>query len=250
MIIDSFSTASDPIITLESCIGPQKHITDTCIITFSDVIMDAVLGSCRCQAAGRIRTCGGETPLYVFPDSKGRLTGIFKAHTGAAMAASDVIEANWLLGAAQFIVFGSCGCLDKEKAQGKYILPTAAYRDEGMSYHYAPPADYIDMPVAKKTARIFDAHGIPYVQGKTWTTDAFYRELRHQMLERKQEGCLAVDMEAAGIQAVCDFHGFSLYYFLMSGDVLDQPEWDEADLRQANHCLDNFRIALLIAENL
>ena len=24
--------------------------------------------------------------------------------------------------------------------KGKYVIPTAAYRDEGMSYHYAPPA--------------------------------------------------------------------------------------------------------------
>ena len=166
------------------------------------------------------------------------------------MAATDVIEINWLVGASQFVVFGSCGCLDREKTQGKYIIPTAAYRDEGMSYHYAPPADYIAMPGAETTARFFASRGLPFALGKTWTTDAFYRELRHQMEARKKEGCLAVDMEAAGIQAVCDHHGLKLYYFLAPGDVLDLPEWDVGGLREANHCLDNFRIALALAESL
>ncbi len=249
MITDSFSLASEPVITCETVIGPQQHIVDTCILTFSDVIMQSVLDEMPWEQVGRIRSCGGDTPLYTVPCGKSRV-GVCKAHTGAAMAASDVIEANWLIGADKFIVFGSCGCLDREKTMGKYVLPTAAYRDEGMSYHYAPPSDYIEMNGADKTAKAFDLLGLPYVKGRVWTTDAFYRELRHQMLERKREGCLAVDMEAAGIQAVCDFHGFSLYYFLMTGDILDQPEWEYGDLSKANHHLDNFRIALKMAEML
>ena len=70
------------------------------------------------------------------------------------------------------------------------------------------------------------------------------------MLERKNEGCLCVEMEAAGMQAVGAHHGFGLYYFLMTGDVLDQPEWDKGDLSAANHHPDNFGIALRIAERL
>jgi len=249
LITDSFSTASEPIITVESCVGPQKHLVDTCIVTFSEVILQSVLDGYACEQVGRIRTCGGVTPLYAL-SHQGRRLGVLKAHMGSAMAASDVIETNWLTGAETFIVFGSCGCVNREKAQGKYVIPTAAYRDEGMSYHYAPPDDYIPMPGAEKTARIFERLGLPYALGKVWSTDAFYRELRHQMLKRKEEGCLAVDMEAAGIQAVCDFHHFKLHYFLMTGDVLDQPEWSIGDLHTANHHLDNFQIALKIAEEL
>jgi uridine phosphorylase len=61
------------------------------------------------------------------------------------------------------------------------------------------------------------------------------------------EGCLAVEMELAGVQAVCDFHGFALYDFLMTGDVLDQPEYSVAELHNANHSLDKFYLALEIA---
>ena len=89
-----------------------------------------------------------------------------------------------------------------------------------MSYHYAPPADYIDIPGGKKVSEIFSALGVPHVCGKTWTPDAFYRELRHQMEARRAEGCLTVDMELAGVQAVCAFHGWELYSFLQCGDVL------------------------------
>ena len=249
MITDAFSTASEPIITCESILGPQQHVADTCIVTFSDVIMQSVLDAYPCEQAGRIRTCGGMTPLYVC-SCGGRKVGVYQSHMGSAMAGSDVIEANWLLGASKFIVFGSCGSLKREIAQGKYIIPTAAYRDEGMSYHYAPPSDYIAMPEAEETAAFFDRNGLPYALGRVWTTDAFYRELRASMEQRKKEGCLAVDMEAAGIQAVCAFHGWKLYYFLHPGDVLDLPEWDLGDLRQANHHLNNFDIAFRLAVTL
>ena len=57
-------------------------------------------------------------------------------------------------------------------------------------------------------------------------------------------------MEAAGLQAVCDYYHYRLYQFLMTGDVLDLPEWERADLHEANHRLDNFQIALEIAARL
>jgi uridine phosphorylase len=48
----------------------------------------------------------------------------------------------WLIGAKQFIMFGSAGSLNEEKTKGKFVIPTEAYRDEGMSYHYAPAKDH------------------------------------------------------------------------------------------------------------
>lgn len=86
------------------------------------------------------------------------------------------IEANWLTGAEKFIMFGSAGSLNKEKTQGKFVVPTEAYRDEGMSYHYAPPSDYIEIQNHEKIAAIFEELHFPYVKGRVWTTDAFLRE--------------------------------------------------------------------------
>lgn len=81
--------------------------------------------------------------------------------------------------------FGSCGSLDKSITGGHLIVPNAAYRDEGTSYHYAPASDYIEIKTAGKLAQIFDEIGVPFIQTKTWTTDGFYRETQNNAAKRK-----------------------------------------------------------------
>ncbi len=167
---------------------------------------------------------------------------------GSALAATDIIEVRYITGAETFIVFGSAGSLDKEKTSGCYVIPTESYRDEGMSYHYAAPSDYITIKNADALETMFQQLDIPYTKGRVWTTDAIYRETRNQMQKRKAEGCIAVEMELAGMQAVCDFHGIELYDFLVTGDVLDQPVYSSEGLHEANHDLDKFYIALKLVE--
>ena len=98
--------------------------------------------------------------------------------------------------------------------------------------------------------RLFIEKKFPYVTGRVWTTDALYRETRDQVRKRKAEGCLAVEMELAGVQAVCDFHGWSLYDYLITGDVLDTPEYSHEGLSGANHTLTHFDLAMEIAKRL
>ena len=45
------------------------------------------------------------------------------------------------------------------------------------------------------------------------------REAVNLVRKRKEEGCIAVEMELAGVQAISDFYGFELYDFLVAGDV-------------------------------
>ena len=247
MITESFSLASEPVITPGMIKGKGEKTADVCILTFSHVIFENALASFLCREIAVIKSCRGDMPVYAL-DRGGKRIAFYLAPVGSAMAANTAIEANWLIGAERFILFGSAGCLDRAATDGKLVVPTAAYRDEGMSYHYAPPSDYIDIPGSQKVSEVFSGLHVPHVCGKTWTTDAFYRELRHQMEARRREGCLTVEMELAGVQSVCAFHGWHLYSFLQCGDVLDLPEWDIGGLHEANHCLDNFALALKIAE--
>lgn len=90
---------------------------------------------------------------------------------------------------------------------------------------------------------------MPYVQGKVWTTDSMLRETVNLVNKRKEEGCIAVEMELAGVQAICDFYGFELYDFLVSGDVLIEGNYEMEGLAAANHDLDKLFIALKIAKN-
>ena len=76
------------------------------------------------------------------------------------------------------------------------------------------------------------------------------RETVKQKKKRKSEGCIAVEMEVAGVQAVCDFYGFELYDFLAAGDVLVEGDYTIDELSDANHNLDKLLVALQIIERI
>ena len=249
MITESFDSISEPIITPMSFFGEKKHLCDIAIATFSREIYSSVLERYEHEQVGEICTANHTRPIYLLA-AGGMKIGFYLSEIGSALASSCVIDVNWQTGAEKFIMFGSAGALDNDVTAGKYVIPTDAYRDEGLSYHYAPPADYIAVRNAERLAAIFDAHRLPFVMGKVWTTDAFYRETREMVRRRKAEGCIAVEMELAGVQAVCDYHGFELYDFLVTGDVVDQPEYTPDGLYEANHSRDKFDVAMVIAESI
>ncbi len=93
---------------------------------------------------------------------------------------------------------------------------------------------------------------IQYIEGKTWTTDAFFRETINNIKKRKKDGCISVEMECSALQAVCDFRNLELYYFLTSGDLLDSPKWDERkkieQLEGTQHNSGHFEIAIELAD--
>ena len=89
------------------------------------------------------------------------------------------------------------------------------------------------------------------MQGKTWTTDSFYRETINNFKKHKEDVCISVEMECAALQAMCDFRGLDLYMFFTSGDLLDAPEWDnrrkENEIKGIQHDAGHFDIALELA---
>lgn len=249
MITDSFDNKSEAIISPDSFYGEKKHLCELAIATFSREIYAAVLEQYPNEQIGEIRAANRCRPIHLL--TVGELKIVFYlTEIGATLAATDVIDVHWLTGADKFILFGSAGALDKEATAGKYVIPTQAYRDEGMSYHYAPAADYIDIRNADMLAGIFEKLNLPYVKGRVWTTDAIYRETRNLVAERKSEGCIAVEMELAGVQAVCDYYGLQLYDFVVTGDVVDSLNYTPEGLHEANHSLDKFYVALEIAKRL
>ena len=116
--------------------------------------------------------------------------------------------------------------LDKDILKGHFVIPTAAYRDEGTSYHYVKPSNYIKVKTANKLCSIFGKLNIPYIKDKTWTTDAIYRETVGNMKKRKEDGFIVVEMECASIMAVSQFRNIPVYEFLYGDDTLDGAEWD------------------------
>ncbi len=249
MVIHDFDNETEPLIKLENFYGSPKQLVDKCLIIFSKEIHDHLLAAYTCEQIGLITGCNGNTPIYRMPFGDGAiafyLTGI-----GSTIASGTCYEVHWQTGATKFIMFGSCGSLDREQTSGRYIVPSACYRGDGCSYYYAPPSDYLTVKNSGKVAAVFDELGVPYVQAKVWTTDSMLRETVGLVHKRKAEGCIAVEMELAGVEAMCEYYGLELYDFLEAGDVLEENAYDTQDLYKANHHLEKLRIALEIADRI
>jgi len=62
--------------------------------------------------------------------------------------------------------------------------------------------------------------------GKAWTTDAPYRETLAKIQQHKQERCLVVEIEAAGMMAVAQFRDVPFGQIVYGGDDVSGSEWD------------------------
>ncbi len=242
MIRLCYDIETKPIISLKDFYGEKKSLLEKCLIILSKKIHDRLLETFECNEIACLTACNGNTPIYKM-NLNGEDIGFYLSSIGSAIAAGECFEANWTTGATKFIMFGSCGSLNKEVTAGKYIIPTESYRGEGCSYYYASPADYIKIKNSDKVAAIFEELNVPYVRGKVWTTDSMIRETVGLVNKRKSEGCIAVEMELAGVQAVCDFNQLELYNFLEAGDVLGECSYEIEELRNANHNLAKLYIA-------
>ncbi len=250
-IIDSFDKDRLGIINPEIVNEKSPHKLRACIINFSYKIMDALLENDLVDLIDgeSVSTVAERFPIYRF---KGTDIGIVRTSIGAPMTAGMIEEIGYIFSCERFVLFGSGGGLDKTIPPSKLIVPTHAYRDEGMSYHYAPPSDYIEIKNSGKVAEILIKLGVDFVTGKTWTTDAFYRETKRNMEMRKSEGCIIVEMEVSACQAVCDFRGYELYPFLYRADNLDCTNWDKSilSLISIDERLKHLFIALELAKRI
>jgi uridine phosphorylase len=149
---------------------------------------------------------------------------------GAPLAAA-LLEETIALGGRKFIACGGAGVLDRTVAMGQLLLPVAAVRDEGTSYHYLPPAREVEPTPAAVSAieSVLTRREIDYVLTKTWTTDAYFQETRDKVALRQDEGCLTVEMEAAALFAVARYRGVEFGQLLYGGDNLDTDQWEHRD---------------------
>jgi uridine phosphorylase len=137
------------------------------------------------------------------------------------------------LGCRAFVACGGAGTLVRDMVVGHVVVPVSAVRDEGTSYHYLPPSREVEASPEAVAAieATLKRHSIPFVLGKTWTTDGFYRETAARVVRRRAEGCLTVEMEAAAFFAVGRFRGAPVGQLLYCGDDLSGEVWDGRDWR-------------------
>lgn len=232
MLCNEFDPDRKALINPEDHIKPIPGFPEICVMAFSDHIVEMCLRRWGGKKIAQVTFCTGHVPVYRTAVN-GVEVALSMPHVGGA-AASGFIEEVWPLGGKCFVFFGAAGVLDRNIPLNSFILPTAAVRDEGLSYHYLPPSDEIALdPACVDACRgALESLGLPYTQGKTWTTDACYRETRGKMERRKEQGCVSVEMECASLAAVAQFRGVRFAQFFYTTDNLDGPVWDNGVLGQ------------------
>jgi uridine phosphorylase len=205
----------------------RLDISEYCVLCFfQDVITKT------CEQATCVHHLGseiGQNPVYELVMDGKRVTVIHPG-VGAPLAAGFLEEAI-ALGCRKFIACGGAGVLNREIAVGHVVVPTSAVRDEGTSYHYLPPSREVaaSTPAVAAIETVLKHHQVPYITGKTWTTDALYRETPAKIARRKAEGCLTVEMEASAFFAVAQFRDVTFGQLLYGGDDISGDVWDNRD---------------------
>jgi uridine phosphorylase len=215
----------------EALIEPLRLITpravpEHCVICFFREVIEQVVSEQHAKVVVDRDWEDGPHPIYEMTYHDRRLA-FFHPGVGGPIAAG-LLEEAIAYGCRKFIVCGGCGVLEKDIAVGHLIVVSSAVRDEGTSYHYLPQgrevqAERSGVAALEATLR---RQSVPYLIGKTWTTDAPYRETPDKIAARKSEGCLTVEMEAASLMAVAQFRGVTLGQVLYGGDDLSGGEWD------------------------
>lgn len=225
--------------TREAIIEPSrvvkpKDVPEHCVITFFADVVKKFAQEYPFKKIAQQKAESGVLPVWEF-EYEGKRIAAFQTGVGAPLAAG-MLEELIARGVKKFVVCGSCGVLDSDLPVGQVIVPTAAIRDEGTSYHYLPPSREVEVPahILSKVVSSLDEDGIPHIQTKVWTTDAIYRETRARFEQRKKDGCLAVEMEASALLAVAQFRNVELGYLLYGGDDLAGDKWDSRSFVHAH----------------
>ena len=188
-----YDPARDAVLEPDAAV-PHKNevpagLAEGCVLCFFHEAIASMVSDGALKKVTELRTEMSPQPVYEFEESGRRLTLVHPG-LGAPMAAA-FMEEMIALGCRRFVACGGAGVLRSDIAVGHLVVPTAAVRDEGTSYHYYPPSrEMTPTPAAVEAIRsVLDERSIGYLAGKTWTTDGLYRETPDRVARRRAEGC-------------------------------------------------------------
>ena len=248
MLLTEFDEAKRAVINPDMQFEKMEGFPDTIVSVFSHQLFRAIVEFLGGVQIAESHDVDGVWPVYKV-EYKGKKFAFFKGRLGGPACVGS-FEDILAMGGKRIILLGNCGVLDKDIKDCGIIIPTRAIRDEGTSYHYAPASDYIDVNLkyVPEFKEVLQEFGYPYVEGITWTTDAFFRETPKKLKRRKEMGAICVEMECASMQAMCNFREIEFFQFLYAGDNLDHSSWDPRSLSGNARLDDKQKIALLAFE--
>jgi uridine phosphorylase len=201
-------------------------IPGAAVLCFFNELLEQLHAEGELEVVYTLRSEIGRNPVYVYEVDRRR---VVVAHPGVgAPLAAAVTEELAALGVRTFAACGGAGALVDDLALGHVMVVDSAVRDEGTSLHYARPTRVInaDARGVEIFRGVLDETEIPYFVGRTWTTDAIFRETRSRVKRRIDEGCQMVDMESSAFMAVAQYRGLRFAQALYAGDSLAGDTWD------------------------
>lgn len=144
---------------------------------------------------------GYHTTMYQF-ELNGQTIGIIGCAVGASFAVL-LAEQMFASGCELLISITSAGTITPPPNNEQFIVIDEALRDEGTSYHYLPPDEpaRLDPQLLEKLKPLQSESDVSVGIGKSWTTDAPYRETSSAIKYAKQQQVTAVEMEASALYA-------------------------------------------------
>lgn len=248
MILQEFDPSKTAMINAFELTKPIDGFPKVAVSCYARFTFDRLVKELGANQVAATSIANMEIPIYkaVY---QGIEIALFMSYVGAAGCVA-VLEDVFAMGLEKLIVFGTCGVLDASINDCSIIIPDMAMRDEGTSFHYAPPSDEIEVNQKYRDVfiNILEKHNCTYQVGKVWTTDGIYRETRNKVNQRKLQGCICVDMECSAVAALAQFREKEVFHFFYATDNLDSEVWDERSLANEANPLVKDRIATLAME--
>lgn len=195
------------------------ELPERAVFAFAGDAVDLYAKEHDADVAGYFDSITKRYPVYVL-DVAGQEMCLMQAPAGAP-AAVQILD--WLIsyGVRKIISCGSCGVLI-DIDEDEFLIPSRALRDEGTSYHYLPPARFIEVSAAARRAieTALRDQNLHYREVTTWSTDGIYRETKEKVEYRKSEGCSVVEMECAALTACAEMRGAEWGEILFTADTL------------------------------
>jgi len=164
--------------------------------------------------------------LYAVHATSGRVVVLTNFGLGAPIVAAQAEELI-ALGATRLVSVALSGGLQPTLSPGAIVVVEGAIRDEGTSHHYLPRQREVaaDPTLTAALTSALSPGGGDVRAGRTWSTDAPYRETREEVASYQAEGVLTVDMELAALLAVAEARGVAAAGVLVVGDSLAGGTW-------------------------
>lgn len=201
------------------------NMPPTVLAVFETKLVDEFLRLFPTEIIGETGVACKKHPIYK-TSYKGKEFAFVQAGVGAPYCVG-IFEEIVAMGCKNIFLFGSCGTLVNAK-HTSIIIPTSAVRDEGTSYHYMEDSNEIELD-SKYVDRLTDFcenNKIEYIKGKTWTTDALFRETKGKIDLMLKKDCISVEMECSAMAAFAKFRGVNFSQFFYVTDSVNKESYD------------------------